>query len=104
MEWDCGLYALQNKHVERTIHAADCFVASRSVHNQFRDQRVVMRRNDVLRVSRRVDAHARPARSMPSRDFSWRRLMADRIFSVDAAFEGVPAKLNIALPVRQMIP
>ena len=101
MEGNGGLHAFEDEHVERALHSPDRFIASRSVNDQLRDQRVVVRRDHVLRISSGIDADAGAAWSMPGCDLSRRRLVGNGIFGVDAAFECVAANLDIALPVRQ---
>src|SRR5438093_2180742 len=101
MQRNGGLHPLHHKHIHRAIHAPYSFIASRSMHNQLGDQGIVIRRNNVFGVSGSVDANSWSTRSVPACDLTGRRLMRDRIFGIDAAFECVSAEMDIILPVRQ---
>src|SRR5207249_11899611 len=58
--------------------------------------------NNVLGIGSRVDADSWSTRRVPACDLTRRRLVRDRIFGVDAAFECVPTEMNVILPVRQL--
>ena len=94
---------MHDKHIQRTIHAPYGFIASRSMHNQLGDQGIVEWRDNVFGIRRSVDANSRSTRSVPACDLAGRRLMRNRIFGIDAAFECVAAEMDIILPVRQLL-
>src|SRR5207249_2641551 len=104
MEGNRTLYAFQDEHVQGALHTPDGLITRRSMGDDLRYQGVVIRRYDIFGISRRIDAHARTARSMPRNDLAWRRLVCERILGIDAAFQRVTTKLDVALPVREPFP
>src|SRR6267142_340711 len=103
MKRNRALNAFKNEHFEGTIHAANGLVARGPVNDELGYQRIVMRRNDVLGVGSRIDAHAGTARGIPGRDLPRRRFVCNRILGIDAAFERMAPELNILLAVRQTV-
>src|SRR5438067_11136967 len=99
MQRNGGLHSLHDKHIERPIHAPYGFIASGSMHNQLGDQGIVIRRNNILGVSSSIDTNSRSTGSVPGRDLTGRGLMCHGIFGIDAAFECVPAEMDIILPL-----
>src|SRR4051812_42655957 len=62
LKWDGRFDPSDDVLTERPAHPADGVVARRAGSDDFRDHRIVMRRNGVSTVCMRVDAHAPPAR------------------------------------------
>ena len=64
------LDALDDEEVERPPHAGDRLLAVAAVDDQLGDQRVVVRRDDVVLVAVRVDAHAGAAGQVEGRELA----------------------------------
>src|SRR5229473_2494252 len=58
MQRNGGMDSLDNKQVERALHAADGLGAIAAVHNQLRNQGIVVWRDHVVGKSRRVHPYA----------------------------------------------
>ena len=71
------------------------------MHDQLRDEAVVVGRHLVALIKRAVDAYAEPARRMVFADAAGRRAEIGRALGVDAAFDGVAAEAHIALADRE---
>src|SRR5260370_22056167 len=67
------------------------------------DERVVMRRHGRAGYHMAVDPDARPAGRMPARQPARRRLTAEGVLGVDAAFDGMAAPDHVALAERQFL-
>ena len=100
---DRGLHALDDELLERAAAARDGLRAVLPAHDQLRDQRVVVRRDDVVAIAVRVDAHARAARQVELADLARVRREGDRVLGVDAALDGVAAQAEVALRHRELL-
>src|SRR5215813_13781982 len=69
--------------------------------DDFGDQRIVIRRDEVAVVDRRVDADAGAGRQIQGRDATGARGERFRVFGVDAAFDGVAYEDQLVLSVVQ---
>src|SRR6266705_374774 len=58
-------HALEDKHIERAIHAPDGLIPRGAMNDQLRNQGIIVRRNDVLGIRSRIDADARTAWRVP---------------------------------------
>ena len=94
MQRNRGVNSFHDKHAQRALHASHRFCAVRSMHNQFRDQRIVIRRHNTFRVLRRVNAHAVAAGQVKDGDLSGRWSEFFRVLGIDAALDGVTAHLD----------
>ena len=66
--------------------------------DDFRQQRIVMRRDDVAEMKRRVDANAGATGQVQAGDLAGRGQQGLCIFRVDAAFDGMAPEDQVALP------
>ncbi len=57
VERDRGMDTFNDEQVERAFHAGNRFGSIRSVSDQFGDQRIVIRRNNTVLMSVRIDAN-----------------------------------------------
>ncbi len=79
------------------FHTADRQFTCSCMNDQFRDHRIVIRRNDISRINSRIDSYAGTAGNIEGRDLARTRRKFDRIFGVDAAFDRMADDLNIFL-------
>src|ERR1041385_2403286 len=91
MQWDRGMNALDDEHVERASHARDRLFAVFAADNELGNQRVIVRRNNSLGIDRRVHAYPGAAGWVPYGYLPCRRREFLRMFGVDAALDGVTA-------------
>jgi len=90
---------------KRSAAAGNRFFTGVSVNNQLADHAVVVRRNAVSVVDMGIDADAGTAGCVVERDLSgrWRKI-AERIFRVDAAFNGMTVERYIFLRQGEFFP
>src|SRR5436305_10243592 len=98
------LDALDDHHFERAAHARNRNLARARVDDELGYQRIVVRRDDVACVGRRVEADARPARRVVARNQSGRRRERPRVFGVDAALDCVAVEDHVRLLVPERVP
>src|SRR5437870_970458 len=83
-------YAFNDKRVECLTHTGEGFGARVTVHDHFREQRIVVRWHGVARIDVGVYSHARATGRMVRGDQPGRWLkIAAGILGVDPAFDGV---------------
>src|ERR1700722_837668 len=70
MERNRGENPLHNKHSQSTAHARNRLAAVLTSYDELGNKRIIIRRNRSLRISGRVDAHARSARRIECRDLA----------------------------------
>ncbi len=97
MEGNGGLDPFNDVLIEGPGHPLDRFLAGVGVDDQLGDHRIVMRKHGVLVVHGTVDPNTQPAGGVVAVDLAGEWGELHRIFSVDAAFDGVPADLDIFL-------
>ena len=73
------------------------------MHDQFGEQGIVVRRNDVAADDVGIDPHADPAGQLPPRDATGRWRESDRILSVDAAFDRMAGHGDVGLRQGQLL-
>ena len=88
-----GGNTFENEAVERLSHAAERLFSRVSVHDDFRQQRVVVRWYGVTRVDMGIDPYTWPAGRMVCGDEPGTGLKVPVwILGVDTAFDGVSAE------------
>src|SRR5947209_5525050 len=94
---DCRLYATHHDFIERATQTHQAFVTVPAVHDEFAGETVVIGRDAIAGIDGRIESHAQTSRRVKLRDGSGRRLEGERIFRIDAAFDGVAGNDDIAL-------
>src|SRR4029450_4465177 len=92
-----GLDAVDDEFVERALEPHQAFAAGLAVDDELADQRVVVGRDRVAVIDGGIDGHAEAAGGWVSHELARRGPEGDRVLGVDAAFDGVPVKLHVAL-------
>src|SRR5438270_1947835 len=103
MQWDRRLHAFDDECLERALRARDRVGAILPSNDELRDERVVMRRDDVVAIGGGVDAHARSAGHVKLANFSRVRRERLRIFGVDSKLHGMSAQTKIAVRNRERL-
>src|SRR5262245_24943417 len=98
----CRLDAVDDHRFQRPSHASDGSFARAAVDDDFGDQRVVIRRDEIAVVDRCVDADAGAGRQIQRRDAARARGEGDGVFGVDAAFDGVADEDQLVLCLIQL--
>src|SRR5688572_7794542 len=96
-----GADAFDDHLGQRDAHAGERLVARVAVRDDLADHRVVVRRNEIVRVHVAVDADAGSPGHVPRRDATGRGHERERILGVDAALDRVPALDDVALAERE---
>src|SRR6267142_5210639 len=96
VQWNGGLDALDDEHLQRALHAADGLGAIAAFDDELGDQRIVVWRNDRVGVGGGVHADARATRRLKRGDAPRRGDKSAGILGVDAAFDGVAGGNNRA--------
>src|SRR3569832_618008 len=97
-----GLDAVHADVCQRTLGTREQLFPGKRPHRELGAQRVVVGRQFVTRVNRRVGAHARAARREVTRDAAEaRQEIVYRIYGIDAEFHGEAAALDVARLVTQ---
>ena len=86
---------------ERAPEPHEAFVARLAEHDELADQAVVVGRNSVAGIDRRIDPHAKSAGHVHGIDASGRGRKGSGIFGVDAAFDGMARKCDVVLAVSE---
>ena len=89
--------SVDHDFIERTLEPHQAFGARLSMHDQLADEQIVVGRNRVALIDRGIDANTEASRRVVVQDFPGRRTESDRIFCIDAAFDGVAVKFHVAL-------
>src|SRR5262249_30620786 len=97
VQGDARLDALDDRHLEGPPHAGNRLLAIAAVHDDLRNQRIVVRRDRAVGVRERFDPHARPARNAEDVDDARRWHERFRIFRVDAALDRMAGEGDVAL-------
>src|SRR5208282_5975339 len=86
--------ALNDEHFESPAHAADGFVAVFAVHHKLGNEGIIIGGNHRLGVGCRVNPHAGATGFVEDRYLPRGGGKSLRVFSADAAFDGVSAQPN----------
>src|SRR5437763_7150813 len=89
MQRNGRLDSFNDKHLEGALHAPDGFRAVAALNYEFGNHRIVVWRNDRVRISRRIHTYARASRRLERRDAPRRRDESVRILGINAAFNRV---------------
>src|SRR5437763_9330580 len=89
------LNALDDEHLQCTLHARDGFRTVLAVSDELSDKRIVIGRDHAFCVGGAVDADTRSSRSMEGRDLAGGRGELLRVLGVDAAFYRVAFHFNL---------
>src|SRR5882762_9984631 len=73
VQWNRCMNPLHNELIQSTLHTVHRLFAVVSVGNQLCNHRIVVRRNDALRVLRRIDTNTVSARQIEGCDLSCTR-------------------------------
>ena len=93
-----AFHTAEHERVERSRHARDRRGAGRCVHDEFPEQRVVVRRNVEALDDTSVPAYTGTCRRFEPRDDAGRGQETRRgVFGDDSALDGVPSQLYIFL-------
>ena len=72
------------------------FGAGLAEHDELADQAVVIGRDAIAGIERRIDPHAEAARHMHGIDAAGRRREGRRVLGIDPAFDGVAGEDDVA--------
>ena len=86
--------SLHHELAQRPLHLVHRLFAVLAVHNQLRNQRVVVRRHNALGILRRIHAHAIASRQIERRNLARGRRELLRMLRIDAALDRMPANLH----------
>ena len=100
---DCGFYAFDDEAVEGDLHADDGFGAVAPVGDELGDERVVIGGNYGVGVHCGVNANAWAAGDAEGGDASGRWNEGIGVLCIDAAFDGVAAKIEMADDVANFL-
>lgn len=103
MERDGGLDAFDDRGGEGAAHTSDGARAVAVVDDDLGDHRIVVGRDEIAIVDRRIDADARAGRHVERGDAAGAGCEALRVFGVDAAFNGVADEHHIILREAQRL-
>src|SRR5690242_1957914 len=67
------------------------------MHDELAGKAIVIGRDAIAGVDRRVETYAKPAWRMELGDRAWRRLEGERALGIDAAFDGAPGECDVLL-------
>src|SRR5579871_3238355 len=96
-ERNSGLDAADDKLVERAAQAQQALVPIARMHDQLAGKAVVIGRDAIAGVNRRIETHAKSAGRVKLRDRARRRLEGEGVFRIDAALNGVSGKCHVLL-------
>lgn len=98
MEARSGFDPADSQFAQGSLHGSDGFFARLAMDDDFGDHRIVVRRDAVAAVGMGVDADAEASWQVHRLDFAWTGLeVFIGVFGIDTAFDGCPARLDIAL-------
>src|SRR6185436_3554432 len=97
MQLDRCFNALDYERLERALHSRNCHVPGAMMHNQLRDQRVVMRRHVPSWIRGGIDSNAGTSREIESGYQSRRRCVSYRGLGVNPAFDRVATEDDVIL-------
>ena len=92
---DRRLDTFDDHHVERTLHSGDREFPCAGVNDELCDHRIVVRRHDVARINRSIDADAGTAGNIERRDLARARRKLYWVLGVDAALDRVADDLDV---------
>src|SRR5271156_5494569 len=84
------------KPAKRPVHPGNSLLAISTVRDDFCDERVVIRRHHSVRIASGVNADSRSAGHAKRGDASRRGNKRIGVFGVNAAFNRMPAKFEVA--------
>ncbi len=96
-----GLDAIDYELIQCTAQTHHAFHAVAAMNDELADQAVIIWRDLVAGVDAGIDADTETTGRMVMGDFAWRRGERTRIFSINAAFDGMTGKADVVLGHRQ---
>ena len=94
MQRNGGLDAFHHESVQPAVHPGDGFGARVAVRDDLGDQRVIVRRDHAIGITRGIHPNPGPTRNAERRDASGGRDKRLRILRIDPALNRVPAKFD----------
>src|SRR6266481_10027631 len=91
MQWNGGVNAFHNKHLQRALHTHDGFRPVLAKRDELGNERVIVGRDHSFGISRGIHAHAETSGHMESLDPAGGRRELFRMLGIDAALNGVSA-------------
>ncbi len=92
-----GLDTFDNGQLQGAFHPLNGLIAISAVNDDLCDERIVVRKNLTVGMSRRIDSHAGASGQMEGIDFSRRRHESIGVFSIDSTFDTRTIKGDILL-------
>src|SRR5690554_2339494 len=103
VQWNIGLHAFYDHFRQGDLHAGNRLFARVAIGDELGNHGVVIGRHHVAGEHMRIHAHARTARRMPVGNAARAGRELERVFGIDAALDGVPAKLDVALAQGELL-